>query len=68
MGKLETLSKLDVPPWVEHLLLNKLVPLRAVARDAGGQQRYSVELIEYSPGPVDPSLLALPSNYRAVGR
>jgi hypothetical protein len=39
-----------------------------VARDAGGQERYSVELIEYSPGPVDPSLLALPSNYRAVGR
>jgi len=68
VGKFETVSKLDVPPWVEHLLLKKLVPLRAVAHDAGGQERYSVELIEYSPGPVDPSLLALPSNYRAVGR
>lgn len=68
VGKLESVSGLDVPPWVERLLLDKLVPLRAEARDASGQQRYSIELIEYSPGPVDPSLLALPSNYRAVGR
>jgi len=68
VGKFETLSGLDVPPWIEQLLLDKLVPLRAVARDAGGQQRYSIELIEYSPGPVDASLLKLPSNYRALGR
>jgi Domain of unknown function (DUF4412) len=68
VGKFEAVSKFDVPPWVERLLVDKLVPLRAVARDAGGQERYSVELIEYSPGPVDPNLLALPSNYRAVGR
>ena len=67
VGKFETVSGLDVPPWLEQLLLDKLVPLRAVARDAGGE-RYSIELIEYSPGPVDASLLVLPSNYRALGR
>jgi hypothetical protein len=68
VGKFEAVSGLDVPPWLEQLLLDKLVPLRAVARDAGGQQRYSIELLEYSPGPVDPALLVVPSNYRALGR
>jgi len=68
VGKFETLSGLDVPPWLEQLLLDKRVPLRAVARDAGGHERYSIELIEYTPGPVDPSLLVVPNNYRNIGR
>ncbi|HKO92339.1 MAG TPA: DUF4412 domain-containing protein [Polyangiaceae bacterium] len=68
VGKFETVSGLDVPPWLEQLLLDKRVPLRAVARDAGGQQRYSIELIQYTPGPVDPSLLVVPDNYRKMGR
>jgi hypothetical protein len=62
--KLEALSQLDVPGWVEELLAQQLMPLEATARDASGRELYSLELVRYAAGPVDDSMLALPSNYR----
>jgi hypothetical protein len=57
VGKFETLSQVDVPPWAEQLLEDDLLPLQAKVTDAGGRELYSLELIEYSPGPVDEAML-----------
>jgi hypothetical protein len=46
------------------LLKDELLPLQAKALDPGGRESYSLDLMEYTPGPVDESLLALPSTYR----
>jgi hypothetical protein len=67
VGKFETLSGIDVPPWAERLIEDDLLPLQAKVTDAAGHELYSLELIEYSPGPVDEAMLALPTNYRAEG-
>lgn len=67
VGKFESLSRVDVPPWAEQLLEDDMLPLQAKVTDAGGRELYSLELIEYSPGPVDEAMLALPPNYRADG-
>lgn len=67
VDKFETVSRVDVPPWAEQLLDDEMLPLQAKVTDAGGRELYSLELIEYSPGPVDEAMLALPSNYRAEG-
>lgn len=67
VDKFETSSGVDVPPWAEQLLDDEMLPLRAKAVDASGRELYSLELVEYSPGPVDEALLALPATYRAEG-
>jgi hypothetical protein len=66
VGKFEKVSGIDVPPWAERLLDEQLLPLRASVADAGGRELYSLELVEYSPGPVDDSMLTLPPTYRAA--
>lgn len=63
VDELETVSGLDIPPWVEQLLKEELMPLRASVRDAAGKEQYSLELMQYAPGPVDSSLLSVPQNY-----
>jgi hypothetical protein len=63
VDELETVSGLDVPAWVEQLLKEELMPLRASVRDAAGKERYSLELMQYAPGPVDASMLGVPENY-----
>jgi hypothetical protein len=63
---LEAAVGIDVPSWAELLLDQQRFPLRASARDASGRQLYTLEPIQYSAGPVDDSLVALPSDYRAA--
>lgn len=63
VDELEAVSGLDVPPWVEQLLKEELMPLRASVRDAAGKEQYSLELMQYAPGPVDSSMLSVPENY-----
>jgi hypothetical protein len=64
VDKFETVSGLDVPAWVERLLDEQTLPLRASVADAHGRELYSLELVEYSPGPVDESMLVMPATYR----
>jgi hypothetical protein len=66
VGKLEALSDIDVPPWAERLLDEKMLPLTATVRDAEQRELYTLRLLEYSAQPVDPALLAIPSNYRPL--
>lgn len=61
---LEAASGIDVPSWAELLLDQQRLPLRATARDAGGGELYTLNLIRYTAGPVDDSQVALPSNYQ----
>jgi hypothetical protein len=65
VDKLEAVSGLDAPAWVERLVRDELLPLEATARDSGGREKYRVELLQYAPGPVDPMQVAIPENYRA---
>ncbi len=66
IDKFEAATGLDVPAWAETLLKQQLLPLRATARDARGNELYRLELTEYSAGPVDRELLSIPANYRQV--
>lgn len=63
VDEFETASALDVPAWVEQLLKEELMPLRARVQDAAGKELYSLELMQYAPGPIDPQLLVVPENY-----
>lgn len=63
VDELEAVSGLDVPAWVEHLLKEERMPLRASVRDRAGKEQYSLELMQYAAGPVDSSLLTVPENY-----
>ncbi len=63
VDELEAVSGLDVPAWVEQLLKEELMPLQARARDRAGKELYSLELMQYAPGPVDTKLLGVPENY-----
>lgn len=66
VDELEAVSGLDVPAWVEQLLKEELMPLRASVRDGAGKEQYSLELMQYAPGPVDQSLLQVPENYTSA--
>jgi len=66
VDKFEGVSGVDVPAWAEELLRQQLLPLRAVAHDPKGRELYRLELVDYSPGPVDRELLSVPANYRPV--
>jgi hypothetical protein len=63
VDKLEALSNIDVPPWAERLLDEKMLPLSASVKDAEQHELYALRLVEYSAVPVDPTLLAIPSDY-----
>lgn len=65
VNKLEKVSGLDAPAWVEQLLEDDLFPLQARAVGPSGLELYSLELIEYSADPVDESVLRVPSTYAA---
>lgn len=64
--KLEAISDVNVPAWVEELLRRQLFPLQASATGAGGRPLYSLELVRYAAGPIDEAMVAVPSNYREV--
>jgi hypothetical protein len=66
VDKFESVSGIVVPPWAEQLLKRELLPLRALARDAQGRELYRLELVEYSSGPVDRALLAVPPDYQVI--
>lgn len=66
VDKLEWVSGIDVPSWVEQVIADEHLPLRGIARDTAGAERYSFELLEYSAGPVDDTQLSLPANYRVI--
>jgi hypothetical protein len=63
VDKFETVSALDVPAWAESLLADHLLPIVATVRE-GGRELYRVELIEYSPAPIDAASLTLPASYQ----
>lgn len=64
VDKFESASDIDVPAWIEHLLAEQLLPLRATVRDAAGREQYSFDLLEYSADPVANAELTLPRNYQ----
>jgi hypothetical protein len=63
VDKFETVSAIDVPAWAESLLEDHLLPLEATVRE-GAREVYRVELIQYTPAPVDAAMLAVPETYR----
>lgn len=66
IGKFEAVSGIQAPAWVEALLNQQRFPLRAQVKDTGGHERYSLELVEYSPGPVNTALLTVPPDYERL--
>ncbi len=66
VDKLEAVSGLDVPAWVEALVKDQLLPLEARVTEGQGRLRYALELMQYAPGPIDPELIEVPDNYRRV--
>jgi hypothetical protein len=68
VDKFEAVTSLPVPAWVAQLLKREMMPLTASVKDNAGRELYSLQLLEYSPGPVDESQLAIPSSYRAAER
>jgi hypothetical protein len=66
IGKFETVSGIQAPAWVEALLNQQQFPLRAQVTDPKGHDRYSLELVEYSPGPVNTALLTVPADYQRL--
>lgn len=67
VDKLEAVAPFDVPGWAEELIDQQMIPLEATVRDAAGRDLYSLSLVRYAAGPVDDSMVALPSTYRAAG-
>lgn len=63
VDKFETVSAIDVPPWVESLLAEHLLPIQATVRE-GTRELYRVELIQYSPAPIDAATLSVPESYQ----
>jgi len=66
IGKFERVSGFVAPAWVRALLSNNYWPMTASVRGAKGGELYSVKVVEYSPGPVLDSELAIPPNYHEV--
>jgi hypothetical protein len=61
--KLETLSGLDVPAWVEKLIDDDYLPIAATVTE-NGREKYKLELVQYSPQPVPENELTVPANYQ----
>jgi hypothetical protein len=66
VSKLEALSNIDVPPWAERLLDEKMLPLTATVKDAEQRELYALRLVEYSAEAVDAALLAIPADYQPL--
>jgi hypothetical protein len=64
VDKFETVTKLDVPGWLEKLLAEDSLPVSVTARDGEGKVIYSVQLQSYVAGPVDVENLSVPANYK----
>lgn len=64
MPKFEAVTGYDIPAWAEYLFEKNMMPLQATAEDAQGRPLYSLDVTQYTGGPIDESLVALPSNYR----
>jgi hypothetical protein len=62
--KLETLSGLNVPAWVETLIGDRYLPVEASVTE-GGRKVYELVLEEYSPDEVPENELSVPANYQA---
>ncbi|HEY5960973.1 MAG TPA: DUF4412 domain-containing protein [Polyangiaceae bacterium] len=63
--KLETLSGMDVPAWVEKLIADRYLPIAATVTE-NGRELYKLELLQYSPSEVPENELTLPANYRKL--
>ncbi|HVY32736.1 MAG TPA: DUF4412 domain-containing protein [Polyangiaceae bacterium] len=63
--KLETLSHLDIPAWVEQLLAIHYLPIEATVTE-GGRKLYELQLVQYSPDQVPENELSIPANYRKL--
>lgn len=63
--KLETLSGLDVPAWLEQLLDDRYLPIAATVTEHG-RRLYEVELLQYSPEEVTENELSVPANYQKL--
>jgi hypothetical protein len=61
--KLETLSGMNLPAWVEKLLSDGYLPITATVSE-GGQKRYALEVVQYSPDEVPENELTVPANYQ----
>ena len=57
------MSGFNAPPWVRAVLEKDYWPITASVRDQKGNELYSVNVVEYSPGPVQDSELAIPPSY-----
>jgi hypothetical protein len=66
IDKFEAATGANVPEWLEGLLENEQLPLTASVRSTNGEEQYRVMLEEYSPGPLDAALFAIPSNYKRL--
>lgn len=63
VDKFETVSAIDVPAWAESLLEDHLLPIQATVRE-GSREVYRIELVQYSPAPIDAATLSVPESYR----
>ena len=63
--KLETLSGLDVPAWVEKVVGDGYLPVSATVTE-NGRELYKLELVQYSPQEVPENELSVPSNYQKL--
>jgi hypothetical protein len=63
--KLETLSHLDIPAWVEELIDKKYLPIQATVTE-GDRKLYELQLVQYSPDQVPESELSVPANYQKL--
>ncbi len=62
VDKFETVSAIDVPAWAESLLAEHLLPIQATVRE-GAREVYRIDLIQYSPPPIDVATLSVPDAY-----
>jgi hypothetical protein len=62
----EALTKLDIPPWLENVMQDKLMPLSARVHDGKGNTLYTVELEQYGPEPVSALEVQVPANFQRV--
>lgn len=63
--KLETLSNLDLPAWLERLLSERYLPISATVTE-DGRRVYDVEILQYSPDEVSENELSVPENYQKL--
>jgi hypothetical protein len=65
-AKLAAATGIHLPNWVAALFADKYLPVIAKVYDASQRELYSLRLSKWAPGPVDPALLTVPSNYQPM--